>query len=87
MHLFCHNEFTQLIIHYRSDINHYNPYTTPPRLYYNIKCGFAEIHNWTENKAELQDWIDEAFNRRNKINPNNAYPSFIYNRSGDRWSP
>ena len=61
----------------RENYKVYHSCTIPPRLHYNIECGFAEIHNWTENKAELKDWIDEAFNRRNKINPDNTYPSFI----------
>lgn len=65
--------------------NNYNPNTIPPRLYYNIKCGFAKIYNWTENKIELQNWIDEAFNNKNKIEPDNSYPSFIKNHFGERW--
>jgi hypothetical protein len=69
----------------RSDIEHYDPYTIPPRLSYNIQCGFAKIYNWTENKIELQNWIDEAFNNKNKIEPDNSYPSFINNRFGERW--
>ncbi len=71
----------------RSDIKHYDPYTIPPRLYYNIQRNFAKIYNWTENKTELQNRIDEAFNNRNKIEPDNSYPSFINNRSGEQWQP
>ena len=69
------------------DSDHCNRYTIPPRLYYNIKCGFAEIYNWTENKIELQGWINEAFDNRYKIDPDNSYPSFINNRSGEQWQP
>lgn len=71
----------------RSNSDHYNPYTIPPRLYYNIKCEFAEIYNWTGNKIELQGWINEAFDNRYKIDPDNSYPSFINNRSGEQWQP
>lgn len=61
------------------------PYTIPPRLYDNIKCGYATIHNWSENPSEVQDWIHDAFKRRKEVQPNNARPSFKNNRSGERW--
>ena len=67
--------------------NNYDPYTIPPRLHYNIKCGFAKIYNWSNDPTSVQYWIHEAFQRRNNINPdNNSYQSFANNRSGDRWS-
>lgn len=59
--------------------------TIPPRLYDNIECGFAKIYNWSNDPASVQNWIHEAFQRRNSINPDNSYPSFVNNRSGDRW--
>jgi hypothetical protein len=62
----------------------YNPYTIPPRLHDNIECGFAKIYKWSNDSTSVQDWIHEAFQRRNQINPNNSYPSFVNNRSGDR---
>jgi len=65
--------------------NNYQDFTIPPRLNDNIKCGFAKIYNWSENPLTIQDWIHEAFKQRNIINPNNSYPSFVNNRSGDRW--
>jgi len=64
---------------------HNNPYTIPPRLHDNIECGFAETHNWSDNPSLVQKWIHEAFQRRNKVNPNNSYPNFVNNRSGERW--
>ena len=63
------------------------PYTIPPRLYDNIKCDFAKIHNWSDNPDVVQQWIHEAFKRRNQVNPNNSRPLFANNRSGDRWQP
>lgn len=69
----------------RNDPSKYNQYTIPPRLYDNIQCGFAKIYNWSTNPAVVQQWIHEAFERRNKIAPDNSFPNFVNNRSGDRW--
>jgi hypothetical protein len=71
----------------RSDATKYYPYTIPPRLYDNIQCGFAKIYNWSENPTDVKNWIHEAFQRRTStsILPDNSYPSFANNRSGDRW--
>lgn len=63
----------------------YNQYTIPPRLVDNINCGFASIHNWSNNPYEVQMWIHNAFNRRFRINPDNSFSSFVNNRSGERW--
>lgn len=63
----------------------YNPHTIPPRLYDNVKCGFAKIYKWSEDPSTVKQWIHEAFLRRNQVNPDNSYPSFAHNRSGDRW--
>lgn len=65
--------------------NTYGPHTIPPRLYSNIKCGYAKIYNWTANSSKIETWIHEAFLRRNKINPDNSYPMFKNNRSGTQW--
>lgn len=59
--------------------------TIPPRLYDNIQCGFAKIYNWDTDPNSVQSWIHEAFNRRNRITPDNSLSSFTYNRSGERW--
>ena len=69
----------------RLDQTKYDQYTIPPRLYDNIKCRFAEIYNWSENITDVQKWIHEAFERRNRVNPDNSFPLFSNNRSGDRW--
>lgn len=56
-------------------------------LHENVECGFATIHNWSENPDEVQGWVHAAFQRRNTVLPDNSYPSFANNRSGDRWYP
>jgi len=71
----------------RSDQTKYDPYTIPPRLYDNIKCLYATIYNWIEDAAIVCKWIHEAFERRNRVNPENSFPSFVNNRSGTRWQP
>lgn len=65
--------------------NNYQHNTIPPRLHDNIECGFAAIYNWSNDPLLVQSWIHKAFQRRNSINPDNSFPSFINNRSGDRW--
>jgi hypothetical protein len=69
----------------RSNISKYTHTTIPPRLHDNIKCGFAKIYNWDDDPSTVQEWIHEAFLRRDKINPDNSFPSFINNRSGSGW--
>lgn len=71
----------------RSDQRYYDPYTIPPRLNDNIICNFATIHNWSEDPISIQKWIHAAFKRRNEINPDNSFPSFMNNRSGVKWQP
>lgn len=66
--------------------NKYAPGTIPPRLYDNIIYGYAKLYNWSENPAEVKEWIHEAFGRRFNVEPDNSYPSFINNRSGERWT-
>lgn len=70
----------------RNSINNYNQFTIPPRLYDNIKCDFSKIYNWSDNPIVVQSWIHEAFERRNKINPDNSFPNFVNNRTNDKWS-
>lgn len=69
----------------RSDSTKYNRHTIPPRLSDNIQCKFASIHNWNTDPAVVQKWIHEAFERRNKIDPDNSFPNFVNNRSADEW--
>ena len=63
----------------------YDPCTIPPRLHYNIECKFATIYNWDTTPDLVQSWIHDAFERRDSIDPDNSYPSFVNNRSGERW--
>lgn len=69
----------------RNDQTKYNRYTIPPRLHDNIECGFAKIYNWSNDPASVQKWIHEAFERRNKVDPDNSYASFVNNRSSESW--
>lgn len=69
----------------RLDIYKYDPYTIPPRLYDNIKSGFASIYNWSDDPNEVQGWIHEAFLRRDKITPNNSRNLFRENRSQNQY--
>ncbi|WP_288681090.1 TIR domain-containing protein [uncultured Brachyspira sp.] len=73
--------------HLSSEKN-FNPHTIPPRLYYNWKNEnqrFAQLYKWSLEPSEVIKWIDRAFNDRNKIIPDNSYPSFTKNRRGERW--
>jgi len=66
----------------------FNQYTVPPRLYDNWKDEknrFANLHIWSENPETVAGWIHQAFLNRDKITPNNSFPSFVNNRTGDRW--
>jgi hypothetical protein len=67
------------------EANVYSPYTIPPRLQDNIKCGFAAIKNWSTDPVQVQRWIHEAFERRTKVQPDNSFPTFVNNRTGVRW--
>ena len=66
--------------------NTYDPYTIPPRLHDNKKCGFAKIYGWNEDPDTVQSWIHDAFKRRTEILPDNSRLSFKNNRSGERRS-
>lgn len=63
----------------------HNPYIIPSRLHYNAKCGYAGLYDWSDNPTIVAKWIHEAYEIRFKVEPDNSYPSFIYNRSGERW--
>ena len=70
----------------RADKSKYNPRTIPPRLHDNIECGFASIHNWSEDAETVQDWIHQAYLRKSTKQPDNSRASFGKNRSGDVWT-
>lgn len=54
--------------------------TIPERLAMNLDNGFAKLYNWTENPYEIQQWIHDAFERRNKVTPDNSLPMYKRNR-------
>lgn len=66
----------------------YTPTLIPPRLYDNAKreCGFAKIYKWTEDPNLIQNWINEAYERKSYINPDNSRPLFGKNHTGYSWS-
>lgn len=70
----------------RTDKSKYNSKTIPPRLHDNIACGFASIHNWSEDAATVQDWIHQAYLRKSTKQPDNSRASFGKNRTGDEWT-
>lgn len=57
----------------------------PPRLVRNQECGYASIYDWTNDVSKVKSRIHDAYDRRGKINPDNSYPHFKYNKSGERW--
>lgn len=69
----------------RTDITEYNKHTIPPRLSNNIECGFAKIYNWNADPVTVQGWIHEAYQRRNRISPDNSYSTFVNNKFGSQW--
>ncbi len=65
----------------------YNPFTIPPRLHYNVDCGFAKVYNWEDSPASVANWVDHAFNHRNNVQPDNSFVRFRKNWKGPRWYP
>ncbi len=65
----------------------YTPYIIPPRLYDNAKCKYAAIYDWLEDPRKVASRIHDAFEHRTEIMPDNSYPFFVYNRTGERWYP
>lgn len=63
----------------------YNPFIIPPRLYDNIKCGYAKLYDWSDYAETMESRIHNAFLNRDKILPNNSRQLFVNNRSGDKW--
>ena len=63
----------------------YDAGIVPPRLADNQACGYAYIYDWSTNPTSVATWIEQAFQRRRQINPDNSYPHFVNNRSGMRW--
>lgn len=70
----------------RKDPSRYNRYTIPPRLYDNIQCGYASIHNWSEDAKKVQGWIHAAYLLKDRKEPDNSRLSFGKNHGGLQWS-
>jgi hypothetical protein len=59
----------------------YWPNNIPPRLWDNVRATFARVRPWPAYASELQDWIHEAFQRRDQNpSPNLARSMFSQNR-------
>lgn len=67
------------------EVTDYNPCTIPPRLHDNVKCGYATLHPWSEDPEHVRRWIHEAYIRKSRVVPDNSYPAFGKNRTGDGW--
>ena len=84
------NEFIKncLKLKKTDDNNEYFPYNIPPRLYDNIKTGYAKIYTWNNFIINFEQYIHEAYLR--KIDYKNykidlSRPRFQKNRNGNRW--
>ncbi len=51
------------------------------RLSMNIDNGFVKLYEWEGSPYTIERWIDEAFDRRDKINPDNSLEMFKRNKS------
>lgn len=63
----------------------YDGSIAPPRLYDNQICGYAKIYDWSNDPKIVQNWIHQAFLNRSRLTPDNSYPHFVNNKSGERW--
>ena len=68
-------------------LNEYDEYIVPPRLHYNVECGFAELYDWSESPRQVANWVDIAFSRRKTVTPDNSSIRFAKNWRGPRWYP
>ena len=68
--------------------NTYNPYTIPPRLYDNIKTGYAKLYIWNYFIANAEQYIHEAYLRKldyKNYKTDLSRSRFKQNRTGNRW--
>ncbi|QHI36433.1 hypothetical protein IMCC3317_17960 [Kordia antarctica] len=65
--------------------NSYDEKTIPKRLAQNISNSYVAIKFWHGNPEINQQWIHEAFQKRNKIIPMNSMPPMKRNWKGDKW--
>lgn len=64
--------------------NDFNLKTIPKRLAQNIENGYVNIHFWTGNAEQNQQWIHDAFKKR-KLTPNNSMKLMKSNWKGSEW--
>jgi hypothetical protein len=69
------------------DNKEYFPYNIPPRLYDNIQTGYAKIYSWDDFIINYEEYIHEAFERKNNYNYKTVLSRsrFKKDRKGDRW--
>lgn len=65
--------------------NQYDPYTLPPKLQFNIQCGFAKIHTWSDNPQDIFGWLEDAFRRRVGVEPDNSHQFFANDQTEETW--
>lgn len=60
----------------------YSKENIPLRLYDNLESKYAEIYYWTENRTNITNWINTAFENRElkKDNKDNSREQMKYNR-------
>lgn len=61
-----------------------DPHLIPPRLADNCKGSdpYACIYDWSGNRGEIREWINQAFTRRKGTPPHNSRKQFKNNRGG-----
>lgn len=69
----------------RNDQTKYKRMTIPPRLYDNVKCGFAAVYNWSNDPAIIQTRIHKAYLRKSTEKPDNSRASFDRDLTGSGW--
>lgn len=65
------------------DTGKYHPNLVPPRLAANSNDSdsYAAIYSWSTNPNTIQQWIHDAYNRRNRLLPDNSEIQFAHNRA------
>lgn len=65
--------------------NQYSYDTIPPRLHNNIQNGFAKMYPFDINLLVIHNSVHEAFERTKSVVPDNSYPLFTEDLSGENW--
>lgn len=65
--------------------NQYSYDTIPPRLHKNIQNGFAKMYPFDINLLVIHNSVHEAFERTKSVVPDNSYPLFTEDLSGENW--